>query len=626
MKTCPVIVLGHVDHGKTSLVRALTGMETDRLPEEKVRGLSIAPGFAYRQFGDVMIDFIDAPGHRDFVRAMVSGASGAHAALIVISAVDGVQAQTMEHLEIIEALGIIDGVIAVTKSDRISGAENAAYESRLREALSGTRFCTVPMVFCSSTNGQGINALEDALEQLALGSTATEPVSSTFLPIDRVFIVEGRGTVVTGTLHGGRVRAGDTLVLAPSGQSLNVRAIQVHGRDVSEACPGERTALNLRGISADQVKPGDIVQEPGAFAASSQCDVLISLSTRASRPLKHLQQVRVLYGTAHAVATLRLFEGKQLIPGASAFARLRLPTEMTSFSGQQVVIRSLSPAETIGGAVVIDPAPTKNRVNKRLRLETLNAAECGDIPRIAAALTREHLGVARIADICRLGRTRAETVRADLGAAFVDINNALVATSSTISEVRERYIARLECFHAAFPLKPFAPREPKHVPHTAPELVDFVESALALEGNLVLSGGEAALSAHDPHNYLTASQEDRMARLAAELKEAGMRPPSLETLIADAIDADLLNLLIHEGTAIRMNNISLRQTIVFHRDAVADAAGTLKASYPGQMAFTTGDARATLNTTRKFIVPLLEHLDSKGATIRIGDMRYRAGV
>ncbi len=626
MKTCPVIVLGHVDHGKTSLVRALTGMETDRLPEEKVRGLSITPGFAYRQCGDVMIDFIDAPGHRDFVRAMVSGASGARAALIVISALDGVQAQTLEHLEIIEALGIVDGVVAVTKSDRISGAENAACETRLREALSGTRFCTAPMVFCSSTNGQGMSALEEALEQLGLCSAGPDPVSSTFMPIDRVFVVEGRGTVVTGTLHGGSVRADDTLVLAPSGQSLTVRGIQVRGRDAPEAYPGERTALNLRGISADQVKPGDMIHAPGAFAPSAQCDVLISLSSRARRPVKHMQQVRVLHGTAHAVASLRLFEGKQLGPGASAFARLRFPAEITSFAGQRAVIRSLSPAETIGGAAVIDPAPTENRVNNKFRLETLNAAERGDISRIAATLTREHLGVARIADICRLARSRSDEVRAELGATFVDINDALVAASSTIEEVRESYIARLESFHAAFPLKPFAPRELKRFPHTTPELIDFVEAALVLEGKLVLSGGEAALSAHDPHNYLTASQDERMACLAAELKEAGMKPPSLETVIADTIDADLLTLLIHKGTAIRLNNVSLRQTVVFHCDAVADAARVLKANYPGKTAFTTGEARATLNTTRKFIVPLLEHLDSKGTTIRIGDTRYIADV
>lgn len=626
MKTCPVIVLGHVDHGKTSLVRTLTGIDTDRLPEEKARGLSITPGFAYRPCGDVMIDFIDAPGHRDFVRAMVSGASGARAALIVISVLDGVQEQTLEHLEIIEALGIVEGVVAVTKSDRISSAEYGAYEAQLREALSGTRFCTAPMVFCSSANGQGISALETALEQLGLRSAGIDVVSSAFLPVDRVFLVDGRGTVVTGTLHGGQIRADDRLVLAPSGQSLTVRGIQVHGREVSEASSGERTALNLRGISVGQVKPGDVLHAPGAFTASAQCDVLIHLSTRASRPVKHMQQVRVLHGASNSVASLLLYEGKLLAPGASAFARVRFPTAITSYSGQRAVIRSLSPAETIGGATFIDPAPTQSRGNKKLRLEVLSAAERGDIPGITAALAREELGVARISDVCRLLRVRSDTVRAELAATFVDINDALVAAPSRIEAIKESYIARLKSFHARFPLKPFAPREPMGDARAAPELINFVESALVLEGKLVLSGGEAALSTHDPHNYLTTSQEERMAHLAAELKEGGMQPPSPEALIADPIDADLLNLLIHEGAAIRLNNISLRQTIVFHRDAVADAARKLKASYPGQMAFTTGEARATLNTTRKFIVPLLEHLDSNDTTIRIGDMRYMAGV
>jgi selenocysteine-specific elongation factor len=626
MKTCPVIVLGHVDHGKTSLVRALTGMETDRLPEEQVRGLSIMPGFAYRQCGDVMIDFIDAPGHRDFIRSMVSGASGARVALIVISALDGVQAQTLEHLQVIEALGIIEGVVAVTKSDRISSAEFASCEERLREALSRTRFCAAPMVFCSSTTGQGLSELGVVLEQLGVRSAGAEPVSSAFLPIDRVFVVEGYGTVVTGTLHGGPIGADDTIVLAPGGHSLTVRGIQVRGRDVSEARPGERTALNLRGISADQVKPGDLVHEPGAFAPSLQCDVLISLSPHARQPVKHMQQVRVLHGTANAVATLRLFEGRQLAPGASAFARLRFPADMTSFAGQRVVIRSLSPAETLGGAIIIDPVPSETRVNRKVRLETLQAAERGDCPGIAAALTRENQGVARIAEIVRLARIPADKVRKELEEDFFYISDTLVAASSSIEEVKEAYIAQLETFHAAFPLKPFAPRERKHIAHIASELIRYVEVALVSEGRLVLCGNEAALPTHDPRNHLTASQAERMARLAAELKTGCLKPPSPDTLISDAIDADLVALLIHEGTAIRLNNVSLGQAIVFHRDAVAGAARTLRGCYPGQTAFTTGEARAVLNTTRKFIVPLLEHFDSQGTTIRIGDTRHMVDV
>ena len=598
MKTCPVIVIGHVDHGKTSLVRALTGMDTDRLPEEKARGLSITPGFAYRQCGDVMVDFIDAPGHEDFVRAMVSGASGARAALLVISAADGIQAQTLEHIQIVESLGIHEGIVAVTKSDRVSETEHAAREAGLRAALSGTRFCDAPIIFCSSTTGQGIGALGDALGHLGLRSTGTEPVFAAFLPVDRVFVAQGLGTIVTGTLHGGSIQVDDALVLASKRPSITV----------------------------NQIKPGDILHAPDACVPSIQCDVSISLSPRASRPVKHMQQVRVLYGTAHAVASLRLFEGKQLNPGESAFARLRFPAAITTFAGQRAIVRSLSPAETIGGAIILDPVAPPDKANKKRRLETLKAAQLGDTTRIAAALAGENRGIARIADICRLARSPAASVRAELGALFMDVTDTLVAVSSTVEEVKESYIARLQSYHAACPLKPLAPRVHMHAPHVAQALIEFVEAVLALEGKLVISGTDVALPTHAPLQYLTAQQQERMACMAAKLKESGLAPPAPETLVAGPDDADLLALLIHEGTAIRLHNVSLKQSLVFHSEAIAAAASTLRSSFPGQAAFTTGEARSTLNTTRKFIVPILEHLDSQGTTTRIGDTRYMADV
>ena len=626
MKTCPVIVIGHVDHGKTSLVRALTGMDTDRLPEEKARGLSITPGFAYRQCGDVMVDFIDAPGHENFVRAMVSGASGARAALLVISAADGIQAQTLEHIQIVESLGIHEGIVAVTKSDRVSETEHAAREAGLRAALSGTRFCDAPFIFCSSTTGQGIGALGDALGHLGLRSTGAEPVFAAFLPVDRVFVAEGLGTIVTGTLHGGSIQVDDALVLASKGQSITIRGIQVRGQESSQANPGERTALNLRGISANQIKPGDILHAPDACVPSIQCDVSISLSPRSSRPVKHMQQVRVLYGTAHAVASLRLFEGKQLNPGESAFARLRFPAAITTFAGQRAIVRSLSPAETIGGAIILDPVAPPDKANKKRRLETLKAAQLGDTTGIAAALAGENRGIARIADICRLARSPAASVRAELGALFMDVTDTLVAVSSTVEEVKESYIARLQSYHAACPLKPLAPRVHMHAPHVAQALIEFVEAVLVLEGKLVISGTDVALPTHAPLQYLTAQQQERMACMAAKLKESGLAPPAPETLVAGPDDADLLALLIHEGTAIRLHNVSLKQSLVFHSEAIAAAASTLRSSFPGQTAFATGEARSTLNTTRKFIVPILEHLDSQGTTIRIGDTRYMADV
>jgi selenocysteine-specific elongation factor len=622
MKTCPVIVIGHVDHGKTSLVRALTGMETDSLPEEKARGLTITPGFAYRQSGDVMIDFIDAPGHEDYVRAMVSGASGARAALLVISATEGIQTQTLEHLQIAEYLGLHDGVVAITKADRLSKAGHADRESELRAALSGTRFCDAPLIFCSSTTGQGIGALNDALGQLGIRSNTTESALAAFLPVDRVFVAEGLGTIVTGTLHGGPVEVGDALVLASKGQSISIRGIQIRGQEASQANPGERTALNLRGISASQVKPGDILHAAGAFAPSIQCDVSISLSASASRPVRHMEQIRVLYATARAVASLRLFDAKQLDPGTSVLAQLHFPAPITTFAGQRVIIRSLSPARTIGGAIILDPIAVPNKANKKLRLETLQAVQRGDTAGIAAALAREHLGIACIADICRLARRPAPKVRKQIAAAFVDITDSLVSASSTIEEVKESYIGRLQSYHAGCPLKPLAPRAHMYVPQTAPALIEFVEAMLVAEGKLFLSGNDATLPTHAPLDHLTSQQRERMACISEKLKQAGLAPPAPDTLIAGPADADLLALLVYVGAAIRLTNFSLKQSLVFHADAIADAARTLKSIYQDQAAFSTGEARATLNTTRKYVVPILEYFDASGITVREGDLRH----
>ncbi|MEH6694517.1 MAG: selenocysteine-specific translation elongation factor [Hyphomonas sp.] len=626
MKTCPVVVIGHVDHGKTSLVRALTGMETDRLPEEKARGLSITPGFAYRQCRDVMIDFIDAPGHENFVRAMVSGASGARAALLVISAVEGVQAQTLEHLQIAEFLGIDEGIVAVTQSDRLSKASHAAREAEQRAALSNTQFCDAPIIFCSSATGQGIDALVDALGHLGLRSTGTEPVCAPLLPVDRVFVAEGRGTVVTGTLQGGSMQVEEGLVIAGKGQSTTIRGIHVRGQESSQANPGERTALNLRGISANQIKPGDLLHAADAFVPSIQCDVVISLSPRASRPVRHMQQVRVLYGTAHAVASVRFFAGTQLDPGTSVFAQLRFPVAITTFAGQRTIIRSLSPAQTLGGAIILDPVPDPNKANKKQRIETLKAAQRGDTHQIAVSLAREHQGIARIADICRLARRPAMKVREELAATFIDVTTTLVSPSTTVEEARENYLARLQSCHAARPLKPFAPRATMYTPDTARALIAYAETVLASEGKLVLSGTDAALATHSPLHYLTKHQQDRMAWIVAKLRAGDVSPPAPETLFAGPDDADLLALLVHEGVALRLYNVSLGQSLVFHADAIAAAATILKTRYPGKTAFTTGEARETLNTTRKFIIPILEYLDSQGTTIRRGDTRYIADV
>ncbi len=322
MKSGAVTVIGHVDHGKTSLVRALTGIETDRLKEEKERGLSIALGFAHRDYPSGNVDFIDVPGHEDFIRTMVSAASGAGAALLVVSAVEGVARQTVEHLEIATLLGITEGVVAVTKADLLARSDGRKREMSIKAAIASTGLRGQPIVFCSSTSGEGLDLLDRELEDLLCRSPGPPRLPGFFMPVDRVFSSTGMGRSVTGTLLGAGLGPGSHAVVAPTGRSVIVRGLQTHGVDRDFVEAGSRTAVNLRNVSRDDVRPGDVLCAPGCFSSSTQIDVSLTISPAASRGLKHLDEVRVMHGTRSATATVRLFRGNRIEPGERNYAKL----------------------------------------------------------------------------------------------------------------------------------------------------------------------------------------------------------------------------------------------------------------------------------------------------------------
>lgn len=621
MKTCPVIVIGHVDHGKTSLVRALTGTDTDRLPEERARGLSITAGYAWIQCGEVMIDLIDAPGHEKFIPAMVAGASGAACTLLVVSAAEGVRAQTLEHLELACALGIASAIVAVTKADLVSPAGHPRIEAQVRAMLAATPLAQAPVIFCSAVTCEGLDRLRGAFTGLAAGPVRPGPPAEAFLAVDRVFVAGGHGTVVTGTLLGASLKPDDPLVLSPAGQPALIRAIQVRGQAAAQAHPGERTALNLRGLAAGAVKRGDVVHRRNAFSPSLHCDILIEMSGRASRPIRHMEEVRVLIGTARASATLRLLGARQVGPGETGLAQVRFTAPVTAFAGQRAILRSLSPAETLAGAIILDPAAAPVRARGDLRAETLKAACQGEPRAIAAALAREYRGLAGLGDTCRLARLPAGAVRSALGEAFIDVEGGFVSAAAA-GEAAADYLGALEAWHAARPLRLLAARAEIHLPQAACALTAFVEAKLQGAGEIILSGAGVARAGHDPAAHLTPPQEGRMAALEGLLKTRALRPDPPSALIQGQEDADLLALLIHQGKVIRLDNVSLRQEILFHAGAVAAAAQELTTAFPGQAAFTTGEARAALNTSRRHIVPLLEYFDRVGVTLRRGDLRH----
>ncbi|WP_295510852.1 selenocysteine-specific translation elongation factor [uncultured Sulfitobacter sp.] len=624
MTSACVIVIGHVDHGKTTVVRGLTGMETDTLPQEKQRGLSINLGFAYCRYPSGTVDLIDAPGHEDFIRAMVAGASGAQAALLVVSAVDGVAPQTIEHLRIARLLGVPVRFVAVTKVDLLPAGDLETRLEAIRETLRGLGLGDVPLIPVSTHLETGMQTLHKGLEGLLGDVPVAQHPKAGFLPIDRVFTMPGLGTVVTGTLLGGNLSLSDAVKLLPQDRPVTLRGVQVRGTARDHATRGERTAVNLRGIAADDITRGDVLCAGADFAAARCMDVRLSLLDDAPSPLKHMSDVRVLFGTTHTVATLRLMGGGQVVQGNSAFAQLRFDKPVAAFAGQRMILRALSPAQTIGGAVVLDPHSLGVKSGDAARLAVMQAAAGGRTGDIVAALCVQGRGCADLSEAARIARQNPASVLAALGAEVTQIAPGWIALSDTIQTAQADLLQSLKTFHAEHPIKRFAPRGMWANRKQSPWLSHYVEQSLANEGAIRLAGDQIALASHDPAAALTQTQRDRLGQIESQFKEGGTVPPGLGTVLETGDDPDLLAILMADETLVALTNVALNQQVVFHSRTLVQSAQTLRDAFPPPMSFTTGQARAALHTSRKFIVPLLEHFDTIGVTQRQGDTRQMA--
>ncbi|HEY2357197.1 MAG TPA: SelB C-terminal domain-containing protein [Phenylobacterium sp.] len=619
-----IAVIGHVNHGKTALVRALTGIETDRLAEEKARGLSITLGYAWRDYPGGTVDFLDAPGHEDFIRAMVMGATGARAALLVVSATEGFGRQTHEHLRIAELLGLRAGIVAVSKADLLPDGAEVEVRARIAVELKGTFLAGEPVVFCSARTGAGLPALHEAAEALLDRCPRGDPAPGAILPLDRVFTVAGPGTVVTGTLQGGPLRAGAPAVLMPSGRSVTLRQLQAHGETIAAAAPGGRVAAALRGVSVDDVQPGEVLCAADALAASLLVDVELALSHESARPLKSGDEVRVMWGARQDLAKVRLLGDGPLAPGGSGMAQLRFATPVAVFAGQHAILRRPSPPETIGGAVVLDPEAPKLRGSRDARRDLLAAAADGDVARIADRLAARDGGALSAREAARLARRPLEEVRASLRG-FEQLGPDLVAAPGAITAAREAYLARLAETHIGAPNRVWAQLgavRGSFARTTSRDLLDRVERRLAAEGEIHINGGQVRLASHDPLAVLPPAALARLRDLEGHVREGGVTPPDVGALAPPGSeDAPLIELLIDLGALVALRNHALRQTLVFHAEVFDVALAGLRVAFPPPVEFATGEARAALGTSRKFIVPILEFLDARGDTVRQGDVR-----
>lgn len=625
MKHLVIGTAGHVDHGKTALIRALTGHETDRLPEERARGISIDLGFAHFTLpSGRRAAIVDVPGHERFVHNMLAGAAGIDLALLVVAADEGVMPQTTEHIHILDLLGLRHGVIALTKADLVDADFIALAEADVREAVAGTFLETAPVVPVSAVSGAGLPDLLDALDGALAAAPGREARGLTRIPIDRVFTRPGFGTVVTGTVAAGRIGVDDRLDLLPDGTMVRVRGLQVHGEPVSAAAAGQRVAVNLQGIEHSDVQRGDVLAAPGTLQPTQAFAGTLRLLPSAA-PLRHGRPVHVHVGTAEAVARVVLLGADELASGDEGFAVLRCDRPLVTARGDRFIIRSYSPVTTIGGGVVLQTPVTFRRSNREALATLQRLAAGGDDSAVAEALrqagarlsSRQALahaaGVDEAAAAAELERLLAAGEAVRIGDAYID-GQAFAALSEAIAS----FVATAVKQH---PLRVGVSRE--HLRQQAAPGLDgrqFAQLLDALHEQEAITLQRDRVLPPDGLPPLPPDLDRAVTAVATALREGGLAPPgpdALARLVPAAADVtDVLQYIAATGAA-----VSLTDGIWMHEEAVAQAANTISACLRETGEATMSVLRERLGTSRKYAVPLLEYMDRLGITRRHGDVR-----
>lgn len=618
-------VIGHVDHGKTSLVRAISGMETDRLEEERRRGMSIVLGFAWMAFEEGIVDIIDVPGHEQFIRTMVAGATGIDAVLLVVDAREGIMPQTAEHVAITGLLNVRRGLIAITKSDLVDAEERQLLRDRLRGFLRGSHLQDAPVVFTSTVSGEGVQEIGAGLRSLLKAQMAPAASSTRcYLPVDRVFSLRGSGTIVTGTLRAGRLALGDELELLPSGQRTSVRQLQCHNHSVDVVLAGQRVGVNLRHLDTGDISRGDVLAPVGSLRASCLLDVEITLVPGASG-LCDGQTVRLLMGTSDVAASVRILAPDGDGAGQRILAQLRTRRPVVAAIHEPFILRNDSPSATLGGGRVLDPAALWLRRSDRAGLDRLRIlAQAGGmdfmIERVKAA---EHRGMPLSEFADALAGTGIEAGGVPV---IRTLDNKLAVYEPALVAMADRLDAALKDYHAQSPWHAGAPLSwcRASLPaDTAPAVFRTVLQDMSGAGRIDLFDGLVRLRGHDPLQALPPADRRLALHIEERLRDGGVAPPDVAAVADGRRPAALLRMLVDQGRCLLLEGegqlAGLR--IAFHRDAVEWALKRLDDAYAPPARFTVSDARVLWNTSRKFAVPLLAHFDKLGYTRRSGDFR-----
>ncbi|WP_420208730.1 selenocysteine-specific translation elongation factor [Candidatus Electronema sp. JC] len=627
---------GHVDHGKTSLIRALTGIDTDRLKEEKARGITIELGFAHLDLPcGHRLGIVDVPGHEKFVRNMVAGAAGMDMVAFVVAADEGIMPQTKEHFDICRLLGLRDGLIVLTKKDMVEPDWLIMVQEEVREFFSGSFLENAPLIPVSSVTGEGIEEIKQVLDAKVRAINFQEEFGPFRLAVDRVFSMKGFGTVITGSSLSGRIAAGEDLTFYPGGLTAKIRGIQVHGaaRELVEA--GHRTAINLQGIDKEQISRGDMAAAPGSMLASTLLDADLHYLKGNSKKLKNRSQVRLHVGTREIVGRVVLLEKDGLDPGEDANIQLILKEPVTVWPGDRFVIRSYSPAVTLGGGVILNNFPPKRkraaeRDRQRSR-EVFAVYKNGGLTEKILLLLEES-GVQGItaeqlaARLGLFGKRLKKQLEQPISAKkilVVEADSQRLVAASVADKLAEAILALLGKYHRDNPIKNGLATEElrsKLKPPADQRLFQYLISSLSRQGRIVQEGAEVRLAGH--HITLQVDEQAMQNKIGRVYQQAGLEPPLLKEVLASLSEfpekriQQVMDLLLRQGVLVKVN-----ESLIFHKEALNALADKMTAFMLKEGEIDAPRFKDLTGLSRKFSIPLLEYFDKIKLTIRVDDKR-----
>ena len=626
-----VATAGHVDHGKSALIKALTGIDPDRLPEEKLRGITIDLGFAHLELpspapspSSFLLGIVDVPGHEDFVKNMVAGMGSIDLALLVVAADDGWMPQTEEHLQILTYFGVRRAVVALTKVDLTADEPGAAAAIALR--LRASPFADAPIVPTSVVSGRGLDDLKAILARVLAETPLPRDIGKPRLPVDRVFTLPGIGTVITGTLFGGTLRRGQSVVIQPSGRTTRIRRIQSHGYDVEASEPGTRTALNLADVAAlDDVHRGDVITVAELGGPSEVLDVLLEISPRGARPVKDGARVRAHHGSGNVAARVALAAGRELAVGSRALAQLRLEAPAFVFAGDHFTVRDWSEQHTLAGATVLVPDGSRRAFRTpayqqwlALLAESIEKVE----PFVASSVARD--GAVRRSHV--LVKSNASAIDIDKAVVQLVAAGALVPVGDFVCDAAKwqaigcKATDAIDAAHRAHPEHLGCPlvdlRTALEADLPVAAITDTFDAVVArlCERDFVRVGSVVRRAAHRP--ALPEALHAAGAKLVHALAAKSFEPPSRKDLAPDALSQRALRFLIEAGEVVEIN-----AELVMAAQGVAQATDLIQKFIRENGPATVSDLRQALGSSRRIVVPLLEYLDRTFVTLRQGDKR-----